>query len=320
MTALTPTDPRLLLPPPDASKDVASRLRRYEDWMRTHGRAWWQVDLAAYRDWLMRVGGNDGNGLAESSTLAHLGTIRVHYQRLLADPALRRVMMDAAGQHLRDHDLPDTPAERRAVVEELYDGVRHAIDPAAAPVKPPTDQDPAFIRLTVDQANELLEQITDERDKAIVALLLATGIREAELCALDVRDLRSFNDAGSLALHVRHGKGDKSRRVPYGDMDRALRHVDEYLYVYGIREGRVFNITTRTVQRILARYPVWVNGELTHVRPHSLRRTYARRLYESGVALEGIRQNLGHADIRTTQRYVGTLDDEFRRPGNVFRF
>ena len=59
-----------------------------------------------------------------------------------------------------------------------------------------------------------------------------------------------------------------------------------------------------TVQRVLACYPVTINGKAEAVTPHDLRRTYARRLYDDGVPLVAIQQNLGHADVKTTLGYL----------------
>jgi len=56
------------------------------------------------------------------------------------------------------------------------------------------------------------------------------------------------------------------------------------------------------------------------VTPHDLRRTYARRLYEGGLDVVAIQQNLGHADLKTTLGYIGTLDADRRRAPAVYNF
>jgi integrase len=63
-----------------------------------------------------------------------------------------------------------------------------------------------------------------------------------------------------------------------------------------------------------------IDGELRKVNPHDLRRTYARRLYEAGMDLLAIRDNLGHADSRTTLKYIGTMDIDRRKPPTVYTF
>ena len=67
------------------------------------------------------------------------------------------------------------------------------------------------------------------------------------------------------------------------------------------------SMTTRSIQRMLGRYPIWVDGKLRAVTPHDLRRSYARNLFMAGISIEVIRQNLGHVDVKTTQDYIGVL-------------
>src|SRR5207247_7434629 len=127
-------------------------------------------------------------------------------------------------------------AEKKAFVDELVTRLQNAIHPGSAPVKVITSQDKpdnAHIRLTTEQANILLnapgvDSWRGLRDTAIVALLLCTGLREAELCALNVADLRQ-RLGGALALHVRQGKGAKERLVPYGSLEWVLAIVDTWL-------------------------------------------------------------------------------------------
>jgi len=76
----------------------------------------------------------------------------------------------------------------------------------------------------------------------------------------------------------------------------------------------------RAIQYILGGYPVMVNGEMVTARPHALRRTYARLLYEAGVELVAIQQNLGHAEVRTTLGYIGTLDAGRRKAPAIYTF
>jgi site-specific recombinase XerD len=61
-----------------------------------------------------------------------------------------------------------------------------------------------------------------------------------------------------------------------------------------------------------------IDGEFRAVKPHDLRRTYARNAYENGMDMERIRQNLGHVSLQTTQTYIGVLDAGQRRPPLMF--
>ena len=138
---------------------------------------------------------------------------------------------------------------------------------------------------------------------------------------------------GALALHIRNGKGAKARLIPYGELETCLVYVEAWLRQAAIGEGAVFRgiykggqhvrtrrLTVRAVQDILHKYPLSIEGHPKLISPHDLRRTYARRLYEGGVELMALQQNLGHADLRTTQLYVGTLDAHKRQPPAVYRF
>ena len=309
------------------------RLRRFEQWLTDTGRDWTAPDLGAYRDELLAA------GLAPATVAGHLSAIRSRCRELLRDPAVRQALFEQAGQALADLGQPDDPANRAAFVGELVHRIENAIDPAACRVRTVTRQDRPDAdhrRLTREQASALLAApgvatLMGLRDTALIGLMLCTGVREAELVALEVQDLRQ-RLGGELALHVREGKGAKERLVPYGAMDWVLAIVDAWRREAGIEEGPVARglwrgdalrpaaITTRQVQNILRRYPVVVAGELVTVRPHDLRRTYARRLYEAGVDPVALQQNLGHADQKTTLRYVGTLDAGARRPPTVYSF
>ena len=83
---------------------------------------------------------------------------------------------------------------------------------------------------------------------------------------------------------------------------------------------RVTQLTTRTVERVIAQYPIAIDGKLTHVKPRAMRRTYARRLYDAGVDVVAIQQNLGHSSVATTLKYIGTLDADKREPELVYYF
>ncbi|MDX2078890.1 MAG: site-specific integrase, partial [bacterium] len=164
----------------------------------------------------------------------------------------------------------------------------------------------------------------------MIAILACTGIREAELVALQVDDLRQVL-GGEVALRVREGKNHKQRLVPYGQLAWCLEYVDVWMAKAGITEGYVLRgilkdgktvrptaLTVRAVNQIMNKYPLWMDNEARVVNPHDLRRTYARNAYEFGMDLERIRQNLGHESLHTTQIYIGTLDVSQRRPPRMF--
>lgn len=314
--------------PEDADKFHRYRLGKFAAWLEDSGRSWHDPSLADFRDYLQR------EGYAASTVRGFLGTVRGRYRRLLTDNDLRSQLYAGARNYLQREGIPETPAELKALVDERLDRLQNALDPATAPVKTETVQDVAdgeHLRLSVAEASALLaapgvDTLRGLRDTAILALLLATGIREAELVGLDVRDLRR-ELGGELALHIREGKGRKTRLVPYGPNDWALAIVEAWLGAVGIEDGAVFRgyyrgfqtqrsdrLSGRQVQNVVGGYPITVKGRVTRVRPHDLRRTYARLLFEAGTDLITIQQNLGHASTKTTLGYIGTLDGSARRP------
>jgi integrase len=307
-------------------KDVTSRLGLFLAWLAGQGLPWAQPDLAAYRDHLL------ARGLNPSSAGVHLASIRSRYKRVLASNGVRDDLYALAPA--------GTPPERaKAFVDEVLVRLHNALDPAAARVKVVEVRDEAdadHVRLTPDEAATLLatpgtRSLRALRDTAAIALALCTGVRKAELAALDVPDLRQ-QLGGELALRVRHGKGNVQRLVPYGDNTWVLVLVEAWLRAAGITSGPVFTTvhrgdhpTGRRVQpgvldAILARCPVAVGGAPRVVRSHDLRRSYARMQYDAGLPLASIQQNLGHRDAGTTMGYVGTLDAKVRRSKRTIHF
>jgi integrase len=318
-------------------KDTRSRFGQFVTWLAD--RRWLDVDLAAYRDHLLDA------GKSPVTTSAQLSSVRSVYRRALRDNTLRDRMFDEAGAALRDVGQRDTPANRKAFVDEQYTRLSNSLDPKSAKVegliKSQDKSDSSQIRLTRSQAEALLRApgvvpIEALRDTAAIALMLCTGVREAELCALEVEDLRQ-KLGGELALHVRKGKGCKARLIPYGDLVWVLAIVDKWLQVAKIKDGFVLRsfwkmgkagdrklrgrLSVRAIENIVAKYPIVSEGGApVMVRCHDLRRTYARSLYEAGVDLVAISQNLGHANTQTTLRYIGALGIDKRRAPAVYSF
>lgn len=321
------TDLHALLVPADGNKDTLHRTRKFADWLTETGGRWYSPDLSAYRDALLSA------GLAPASVSAHLSTVRGRYRHLMRDNAIRQRLYEVTPSEL-------SLADRKAFVDEVMTRLDNVLDPDAAPVKVVKAQDVAdavHVRLSQAEAEALLnapgvESLMGLRDTAIIALLLCTGLRESELCNLDVKDLRQ-QLGGELAVHVREGKGCQARLVPYGELSWSLAIVEKWLNIAGIEDSAIFRgfyrggrslrqerLTPRAVQMILKRYPIMIAGEQTTVRPHDLRRTYARRLYEAGLDLVAIQQNLGHANLKTTLSYIGALDADRRRAAAVYTY
>ena len=327
-------DLRAMLIPKDAGKDRRSRLGRFADWLQETGRAWHEPDLPAYRDHLLTTH-------KPSSVASCLATVRGRYRQLLREDATLEALFAQAGATLQEQGHQDDPANRAAIVGVIEKRLRNALDPERSAVKQETKQDrtdkECGIRLTKEQASALiaspgLGSLIGLRDTAILALMLCTGLREAELCALEVHDLRETSE-GELGAHVVMGKGAKSRMIFYGAGVWCLAIVDKWLEAAGITSGPCFRgfykgaqrlrpgkLTTRSIQKIVGAYPVMIAGRATRVRPHDCRRTYARRCFDEGMDLVAIQQNLGHSNLSTTLKYVGVLGADKRRPPALYDF
>jgi len=318
--------------PEGLEKSTRNRLERFERWLAETGRSWHTPDLAAYRDCLLER-------KTPRSVKSELSTIRARYDELINDNDTRDLLYTMAGAELEKLGQPDNITGRKTVVDEMLVRLKNGTSPKKSAVKTETvadkTDDQYGIRLTRDQASALLASpglvpIDKLRDTAILTMFLCTGIRADELCNLDVKDLRQTK-GGELCLHVRGGKGNKTRVVFYGGNEWVLAYIDKWLARAGIVEGAVFRgfykghhrmregrLSVRAVQKIVQRYPVMIGGELTEVHCHDLRRTYAKNWHDAGGDLVGLQQNLGHASLQTTLGYIGLLDASKRQPPSMY--
>jgi integrase/recombinase XerD len=154
------------------------------------------------------------------------------------------------------------------------------------------------------------------RDRALIEVLYATGLRVSELVGLRRTDLNL--EAGYLTCT---GKGDKERLVPIGD--QAVDWVQRYL-----RDGRPALVKARNTPRLfvnarggsLSRVGFWkilkghgrTAGLPRGLSPHVLRHSFATHLLDRGADLRAIQMMLGHADLSTTQIYTHVLDARMR--------
>lgn len=153
------------------------------------------------------------------------------------------------------------------------------------------------------------------RDRVVLELLYATGIRVSELCGLDLADV----DQGRRVVRV-FGKGAKERSVPFGQP--AARALDAWLghgrpvlagsasgtaLLLGARGGRLQQGVAR---RIVGQYARAAG--LPHIAPHGLRHSAATHLLEGGADLRAVQELLGHASLASTQIYTHVSVDRLR--------
>jgi len=171
--------------------------------------------------------------------------------------------------------------------------------------------------LTKDDADALMTfpaglTVWSLRDRAVLETLYSTGARVGELVALDIGDVRELE--GLVRLQ---GKGRKERIVPIGEM--ALDAIRRYrlslpLPSAGVPPRALFcnqrggRLTSRSVARVVNRYSSRLAGGA--VSPHALRHSFATHLLDEGADLRSIQEMLGHASLRTTQRYTHVATDQ----------
>lgn len=176
--------------------------------------------------------------------------------------------------------------------------------------------------LSQPEAARLVEAVDPDspvhwRDRAVLELLYATGMRVSELTGLSVSDL-DLEDGTAMVF----GKGGKERIVPVGGP--ARRAVERYLN--GLRpeldrgqSGGALVLNHRGAR--LSRMSVWTivsraakrAGIERKVSPHTLRHTCATHLLEGGADLVAVQEMLGHADVSTTQVYTHLDREHLRR-------
>jgi integrase/recombinase XerC len=181
---------------------------------------------------------------------------------------------------------------------------------------------------SIEQMNRVVDSVGEDaaswpaRDTAILEMLYGCGIRNAELTALDLKDIHWSNEAVLV-----HGKGKKQRFVPLGDAAAiALRtYLTERsallaaagrekmqatpalflnLQLRGLEKpGGEARLTTRSVGRIVKKIAI-LRGLSADVHPHTLRHAFGTHLLEEGADLRAIQELLGHERLSTTQRYT----------------
>jgi integrase/recombinase XerD len=239
---------------------------------------------------------------------------------------LDRRDLEAFARHLMSNGLaPRSVARAVACVRGFYRFLfaekKIAADPAED-VRAPRAWPALPKHLDLEAVDRLLAQPDISiprgiRDKALIELLYATGLRVSELLSLKPADVNL--DAGYLTCI---GKGDKQRLVPLGHeaADWVRRYLAEgrpgllrsrkspWLFVNAKGGGRLSRVG---FWKILKEYGIKA-GVPPGLSPHVLRHSFATHLLERGADLRAIQMMLGHADLSTTQIYTHVLEARLR--------
>ena len=258
-----------------------------------------------------------------SSLVAFLG------KRGVSDPAsVSEREIAAFFEHLRKKKLSPRSIARNIVSLKQFfrflltenviteDPMRNTVSPKPAKTLPHT--------LSLSEVETLLrepEKGKSEkalRDRAMLEVLYATGVRVSELVALELN--RVNLDHGYV---ITLGKGSKERIVPIGDA--AIRKTRDYLSdarpkLLRGRSSEYLFVTSRTASK-MSRQRFWriikdyalAAGIHSHITPHVLRHSFATHLLERGADLRAIQAMLGHSDISTTQIYTYVEKERLKR-------
>ena len=231
---------------------------------------------------------------------------------------------------LRSSGMASSTLARRASSARVFTAWAHRTGrlsyDVGARLSVPKVARPLPVLLTAEQAVDVLDAAAEDaeagdpvarRDRAVLEMLYATGIRVAELCGMDRDDL----DEARRAVRV-FGKGGKERTVPYGAP--AQLAVSQWLsfgrpmlataasgpaLFLGVRGRRLDpRVARRVVHDAVAREP-----QAPDLAPHGLRHSAATHLLEGGADLRSVQELLGHASVATTQRYTHVSIDRLRR-------
>jgi integrase/recombinase XerC len=274
---------------------------RYERGLSPHTVRAYANDLERFGDFLagfverpredLRLAGVDTLSVRSFvAAMARQGLSRRTQGRALS--ALRTFLRFACREGLAESNPAQgvpTPKAERTLPRHLRPGEIEAV------LEAPDNDDPHLLH----------------RDRALLEVLYATGIRVSELVGLDWRDL----DVDGRVLRVL-GKGGKERMVPFGRPAAAALRL--WLGAWeevrrrrpgSEREEPVFlnhrggRLSDRSVRRILE-HAVERAAIASGVHPHTLRHTFATHLLENGADLRAIQELLGHSSLATTQRYI----------------
>ena len=249
-------------------------------------------DVSAFAQWMSRSGIESPEGVD-----------RLYLRRYLASLGTRK---------LARATIARKAAALRCYFAWLVRLGRLAADPARS-LRSPSGGGRLPRVLSEGEVAELVDVETptvwDRRDRAVLELLYAAGLRVSELCGLDRGDV----DLAGRTVTVL-GKGGKQRRVPVHDTAVAVLR-DWFANGRDLLDGppeaafvnrRGVRLGPRDVRRILNRRA----ASPTH--PHALRHTYATHLLDGGADLRVVQELLGHASLATTQVYTHVSKERLR--------
>jgi integrase/recombinase XerD len=270
-----------------------------------------QNTIAAYR-----------NDLAQFDTFARANGATSGWGRINGEKVI------AFLEDLRSRSYKDATVARKVAAVKSFFGFLNAegmveCDPTEQ-LKSPQVGKTLPRALSVAEVDELLEQPArrntpeSQRDKAMLELLYATGLRVSELVSLDLNDISLESDPVTVRCT---GKGERERILPLPQ--RPVEEVRQYIFkirprlVRNRREPALFvnrrgeRLTRQGFWLILKNYAKDAHLDKA-ITPHTLRHTYATHMLSGGMPLRNVQDALGHASISTTQVYTQLTNGQKR--------
>jgi integrase len=170
--------------------------------------------------------------------------------------------------------------------------------------------------LTKSQAQSILtapdlRTLKGMRDRAILAVMIGAGLRRSEVAALSFAHIQQRD--GRWVIVDINGKGNRVRSVPIPSWAKLA--IDEWATAAGVSQGFVFqsihkggyisheSMTPQAVRDVVKEYGAMIGKP--ELAAHDLRRTFAKLAHKGGAGLDQIQLSLGHASIKTTEKYLG---------------
>ena len=229
----------------------------------------------------------------------------------ITETSLNSYMLYLERNHFATSTVSRSVASIRAFFQYLYKEHKIVTDPAQH-LRPPRVEKKMPEILTVEEVDLLLRQPSATtpkgiRDKAMLELLYATGIRVSELIRLEVSDVNLY--VGYITCRDQ----EKERIIPYGAAaKKALQS-----YLHGVRESFLRDeecslLFTNCSGKAMSRQGFWkvlkmyagAAGIEKDITPHTLRHSFAAHLIQNGADLKSVQEMMGHSDISTTQMYL----------------
>jgi integrase/recombinase XerD len=258
-------------------RDIA-RLRQ---WAEKKGKQIEQVERKDMREWIASM---SREGLAPTSVARAVSAARGFFSFLMLDG------------HVKRHP-----------VEDIHTPQRHANLPKFL-----TEEEMERLLFAPDIQTDM-----GVRDRAMLELMYAAGLRVSELCGLKVSDVDLDG-----AIVTCHGKGSKQRRIPIGKS--AVHWVQRYLAVRE-RLGSDSPVLFLNRGRALSRQIAWsiikshaAHAHVPEISPHTLRHSFGTHLIQHGADSRSVQAMLGHADISTTEIYTHITDLHMRKAYDRF--